>query len=134
MLTFNRFRYYNPDIGRFISQDPIGLLGGANLYQYAPNPVGWVDPFGLMKCECTINGETVEIEIPDSTIKHANIGEFTKNPRTGELSKMKGGGHGQENIKTLEDNGFDYNVEHEYPNGVRTGKPATIFPDADNQP
>ena len=27
--------------------DPIGLLGGVNLYQYAPNPLGWIDPWGL---------------------------------------------------------------------------------------
>lgn len=46
-LHYNRFRYYNPNTGQFISQDPIGLLGGVNNYQYAPNPVGWVDPFGL---------------------------------------------------------------------------------------
>ncbi|WP_279508562.1 RHS repeat-associated core domain-containing protein, partial [Hahella sp. CR1] len=44
---YNRHRYYDPQSGRFINQDPIGLLGGANAYQYAPNPVGWVDPFGL---------------------------------------------------------------------------------------
>ena len=45
-LHYNTFRYYDPEIGRFISQDPIGLLGGINLYQYAPNPVEWVDPWG----------------------------------------------------------------------------------------
>ncbi len=44
---YNRFRYYDPDTGRFISQDPIGLMGGFNLYQYAPNPVVWVEPWGL---------------------------------------------------------------------------------------
>ena len=46
-LHYNRFRYYDPDIGRFIHQDPIGLLGGINLYQYAPNPLDWIDPSGL---------------------------------------------------------------------------------------
>ena len=46
-LHYNRFRYYDPDAGRFISQDPIGLAGGINLYQYAPNPLVWVDPLGL---------------------------------------------------------------------------------------
>ena len=46
-LHYNRHRYYNPGTGQFISQDPIGLLGGVNCYQYAPNPVHWVDPFGL---------------------------------------------------------------------------------------
>ena len=29
--------------------DPIGLAGGLNLHQYAPNPVQWIDPFGLAK-------------------------------------------------------------------------------------
>ncbi|MCG6202781.1 RHS repeat domain-containing protein, partial [Psychromonas antarctica] len=46
-LHYNRFRYYCPKQGRFIHQDPIGLAGGINPYQYAPNPVNWVDPFGL---------------------------------------------------------------------------------------
>jgi len=38
-LHYNRFRYYDPRCGRFINQDPIGLLGGLNSYQYAPNLV-----------------------------------------------------------------------------------------------
>ncbi|HAK3591500.1 TPA: hypothetical protein H1895_001863 [Salmonella enterica] len=43
----NLFRYYAPECGRFISQGPIGLAGGINLYQYAPNPLSWIDPLGL---------------------------------------------------------------------------------------
>ncbi|SOD21490.1 RHS repeat-associated core domain-containing protein [Variovorax sp. YR752] len=46
-LHYSRFRYYDPDVGRFVSQDPIGLEGAQNLYMYAPNPTGWIDPFGL---------------------------------------------------------------------------------------
>jgi RHS repeat-associated protein len=46
-LHYNRHRYYDPDIGRFLSQDPIGLGGGENFYLYAPNPVHWIDPLGL---------------------------------------------------------------------------------------
>jgi len=46
-LHYNHFRYYDPQTGRFISQDPIGLLGGINHYQYAPNHVNWIDPLGL---------------------------------------------------------------------------------------
>ncbi|WP_338523665.1 RHS repeat-associated core domain-containing protein [Pseudomonas batumici] len=48
-LHYNRYRYYDPGVGRFISQDPISYAGGPNLYAYAPNPVKWVDPFGLAK-------------------------------------------------------------------------------------
>ncbi len=46
-LHYNRHRYYQPDTGRFITPDPIGLAGGLNSYQYAPNPTGWVEPLGL---------------------------------------------------------------------------------------
>ncbi|GMB65890.1 RHS repeat-associated core domain-containing protein [Pectobacterium parmentieri] len=49
-LHYNLFRYYDPTVGRFTTQDPIGLAGGINLYQYAPNPLGWVDPLGLSPC------------------------------------------------------------------------------------
>ena len=46
-LHYNRFRYYDPQIGRFVSADPIGLLGGLNAYAYCVNPVSWIDPLGL---------------------------------------------------------------------------------------
>ena len=31
-LCYNRFRYYSPDTGTYISQDPIGLVGGMAFY------------------------------------------------------------------------------------------------------
>ena len=34
-------------MGMFTTRDPIGLMGGSNVFQYAPNPTGWIDPFGL---------------------------------------------------------------------------------------
>jgi RHS repeat-associated protein len=47
-LYYYRARYYAPGLGRFISEDPIGFIGGANLYAYAMNsPVTWNDPSGL---------------------------------------------------------------------------------------
>ncbi len=46
-LHYSRFRYYSPDVGRFVSNDPIGLLGEVNLFVYAQNTIMWVDPLGL---------------------------------------------------------------------------------------
>ncbi|MGX7418018.1 EndoU domain-containing protein [Carnobacterium gallinarum] len=62
-----------------------------------------------------------KIEISEQSLKHANVGDFTVNPSTGKVSKMKGGGHGQSNIDFLKENGFEVNIEKTYPNGVRTG-------------
>jgi RHS repeat-associated protein len=47
-LIYNRARWYDPQQGRFISEDPIGLQGGLNLYSYVENdPVNHSDPLGL---------------------------------------------------------------------------------------
>ncbi|WP_226865071.1 RHS repeat-associated core domain-containing protein [Microbulbifer taiwanensis] len=46
-LHYNRFRYYDPEVGQFVTQDPVGLIGGVNNYRYVPNPVAWLDPYGL---------------------------------------------------------------------------------------
>lgn len=56
-LHYNRFRYFDPDLDMFISRDPIGLMGGINTFQYAPNPTGWIDLFELSegKNDCCRN-------------------------------------------------------------------------------
>lgn len=62
---YNRYRYYHPKIGQFLSQDPIGLKGsleiisqdqiglkgGIYLYKFAPNIFSWIDPLGLSLCK-----------------------------------------------------------------------------------
>ncbi|WP_210501247.1 RHS repeat-associated core domain-containing protein, partial [Pantoea ananatis] len=67
--------YYDPQVGRFTVQDPIGLEGGWNLYQYAPNPLSWIDPLGLNKCgSFTKNPD--DIHFMQSSIKN-QTGEHT---------------------------------------------------------
>ena len=51
-LYYNRYRDYDPSIGRYVQADPIGLGGGANDYLYADgNPVSGTDPLGLEKVD-----------------------------------------------------------------------------------
>lgn len=46
-LHYSLFRFYDPGLGRFLCPDPLGLKAGLNEYLYAPNPVNWIDPYGL---------------------------------------------------------------------------------------
>ncbi|SDE51130.1 RHS repeat-associated core domain-containing protein [Variovorax sp. CF079] len=49
-LYYNLYRYFDPGINQFLSVDPLGQSAGPNVYGYAPNPFGWIDPWGLKKC------------------------------------------------------------------------------------
>ncbi|MDW8852413.1 RHS repeat-associated core domain-containing protein [Flavobacterium sp. MMLR14_040] len=46
-LYYNRHRYYSPETGRYLSQDPIGLEGGSAFYSYVRDTNFWIDIFGL---------------------------------------------------------------------------------------
>ncbi|KTB97830.1 hypothetical protein AO387_25730 [Pseudomonas syringae ICMP 11168] len=85
-LHYNTFRYYDPEIGRFITQDPIGLDGGFNLYKYVPNPTSWVDPWGW-ECWGTARSSYWKAEAKAHTQAYspANIARMTK----GQAPRMK---------------------------------------------
>ncbi len=54
-LYYNRYRYYDPIMRRYLSQDPIKLAGGLNYYSYPTNPVSYIDPMGLDKIGTAID-------------------------------------------------------------------------------
>ena len=73
-LHYNRFRYYDPEIGRFVSQDPIGFAGSDNFYEYALNPIRWVDPYGLAPCKKKVANPRINMEhIFQGEIKGGNL-------------------------------------------------------------
>jgi RHS repeat-associated protein len=49
-LYYNRFRYYDPSSGRYVSQDPIRLEGGLRAHGYVRDPLSGTDPLGLTGC------------------------------------------------------------------------------------
>lgn len=81
---YMRARYYDPQVGRFISEDPLGFDGGdLNLYAYVGNgPLAWVDPSGL--CGLTLSkankhwreggGETLIVDI--GTLDLSNVSKL----------------------------------------------------------
>jgi RHS repeat-associated protein len=72
-LHYNRHRYYQPDIGRYLTPDPSGLAGGLNPYRYTRNPTGWVDPLGLN--ECPGKGKCGATKHSDNPLGRAKIDE-----------------------------------------------------------
>lgn len=46
-LSYNRHRHFDPEVGAFVSEDPLGIYANTNLYRYAPNVWSWIDPLGL---------------------------------------------------------------------------------------
>ncbi|MGK3971695.1 RHS repeat-associated core domain-containing protein [Sorangium sp. So ce118] len=73
-LAFNRYRYYDPAVGRYISADPIGLLGGQNGFAYAGNrPTKMVDPTGLMFSTTTGRKDANGNPLPDIQGKSSTV-------------------------------------------------------------
>ena len=67
-LYYNYLRYYDPQVRRFITADPIGLKAGTNLYSYGlNNPVRYIDPLGL---DVYICGRPADLPFPLNQLNH----------------------------------------------------------------
>ncbi|CAN7212521.1 RHS domain-containing protein [Acidovorax sp. LjRoot129] len=96
-LHYNRFRYFDPAVGRFVSQDPIGLYGDINLFAFATNTTNWVDPLGLNPSCPAVPKKEIEIEAKSyeearniALEKMGSIDPSTRAPQTGRLGAGKG--------------------------------------------
>jgi len=85
-LHYNTFRFYDPDVGRFTTPDPIGLAGGINLYRYAPNPVGWVDPWGW---SCNVVKARNRRHAYTLAKDHAKVPRVSKGGETIDIDEIK---------------------------------------------
>ncbi|EFC2181353.1 hypothetical protein CAA06_004993 [Escherichia coli] len=89
-LHYNLHRYYDPDVGRFMVTDPIGLRGGLNLYQYGPNPLSWIDPLGLSGSGL-VNGVPQNPGIVRRFMSKAEYKDFLKNGFVFDPTDPRGG-------------------------------------------
>ena len=73
-MYYNRYRYYAPDEGVYISQDPIGLQGSnPNFYAYTKDNNSWIDPYGLDCGKVPDGPDGVE-----SALSHLNLNRTDK--------------------------------------------------------
>ena len=83
-LHYNLMRYYEPEAGRFVNQDPIGLWGGDNLYSFGNQVLDFIDPLGLKIYGHRKNGTFRKKPGPKSKKKSAGKGECIQNKKDGD--------------------------------------------------
>lgn len=86
-LSYNRFRYYDPETGHYLSQDPIRLEGGYHLYAYVHDPNTWLDPFGLN----LVNGVPQNPGVVRRFMSKAEFKDFKKNGFKFDPNDSRGG-------------------------------------------
>jgi|CXWL01.1.fsa_nt_gi RHS repeat-associated protein len=89
-IYYYRSRYYDPSLGRFMSEDPIGFLGqDLNLYSYVRgNPVGLRDPEGLTPNIVTLSAR--------EAVGVSSLPASSNYPVVGQIGKFSVSGHGNE--------------------------------------
>lgn len=100
-ISYNRYRYYDPQAGRFLSKDPIGLLGGTNKAVYPANPASFTDALGLQATDgrAGINDTVSSIRANGTGVRaggvEVEIGKVTAkvpgHKESGSLYEMKAG-------------------------------------------
>jgi uncharacterized protein RhaS with RHS repeats len=102
-LYYNRFRYYDPESGEYVSQDPIGLQGGMRLYAYVGAVQTNTDPFGFVDLSPTRSTSQRQRMMPYSGL-HPNM--KTAQDRAAANGKttleQTGGGRYLESLKLFE--------------------------------
>ena len=92
-LYYNRFRYYDPTLGQYISPDPMGLRGGIASYVYVRDPQTWLDPLGLAGCKGDVPSKAlVPYWPPDDGFVGRHQPEWRE---SGELLNRYGGSGGR---------------------------------------
>lgn len=108
-LCYNRFRYYSPELGRYLEEDPAGTGGGVNLYAYTWCPLAEFDSRGLHTCT-TCDGE-------HETGAHSTKKSATPNGAQQERSK---GTQGRKQVEQmLQEGSLKIEGSEKYQNAVK---------------
>ncbi|MEM7158302.1 MAG: DUF6531 domain-containing protein [Myxococcota bacterium] len=76
-LCYNRFRYFDPKGGAYISRDPLGLAGGVNLHGYVDDPLVAYDPLGLTRKDYELGGFAKGVEFSEVAAINRRFGGTT---------------------------------------------------------
>ncbi len=115
-LHYNRFRYYHPGVGRYLSPDLSTHQVEHNSYAYSPNPINWADPYGLMARFSTTDARAfVEEKVDKEGMYECSICGFKNTnrifARTAESGRHVGDGCFQAGHKKAHANNGSGNVK-----------------------
>ena len=102
-LNYNRFRYYSPFLGRYLTRDPITYLAGLNFYAYVhSDPINSADPLGLWPSWKTVAAVAAGVAVGALVIATAGAATPLAIVAAGVLGGAVAGGLGEAlNEKTL---------------------------------
>ena len=134
---YNRFRYYDPEGGQYVSQAPIRLKGGQQLYGDTPNPLNFIDPFGLSGVDIFRGmtndngspqiaqsarglgawvGPSLHIKADAHGVVHPGTGGISVSPSVVDLPPHRRppefGGNGKDSVWTTNTNDLGLDLEH----------------------
>ena len=121
-------RYYEPALGRFITQDLIGLMGGMNLYRFANNTQIWIDPLGLARfCTRPLKALPKSTDIDPNFRGGLDLGLFHEHIFYDDGSNIGYGGEGVFSETSIEgykcsDKNYDDTIMKQAVNNVKNKK------------
>jgi RHS repeat-associated protein len=127
-LHYNRFRYYDPSLGQYVTQDPIGLNGGVNTGVYPANPLSFVDPMGLDPTAGTSRGPDLG-KVTGAWDLISDAMDWKENKEIGRQLKIKQDTSMCKAEKEMEDRVKNEEITPEAAKGALGAKKAAIYAD-----
>jgi len=126
-LYYNRFRYYSPREGVYMSQDPIGLNGGMVMYGYVKSPNERIDPLGLMPWGANGHMNGASADISNGTETQTFTSSSAGHAEMKGLNSFADKGLMDGNDITISNVTGEFNPAGTKPVGVCTGCRANMF-------
>ncbi|MFJ9918950.1 putative T7SS-secreted protein [Streptomyces rubiginosohelvolus] len=108
-LHYNFNRYYSPECGRYLTQDPLGITPSPNSFSYVGNPTTWIDPLGLSPYESMGFSKAAQHAFEKlQNIKKDPLGEINSQPNHNHYDAARREAQGEVVARKADGTPFDH--------------------------